>query len=155
MSNLGTLTRNGDNNAVELTLDGTSPMAQYNIFQNRFYGGDLFIHYKTNIPFGGWSMFNIEAVGYNYGTGQAIRCNWCCHISYGNGFYSQELSQIYPGLSANRIYNSTDGYVVIVATGGSMYFAGWSLNAYTLNPTGPFTVTILASVQTASNSNAY
>lgn len=161
MSNLGTFTRTYDNTVVNLTLpntgvDGqTGVNAQYNIYQNRFYGGNLYIHYKTNIPFGGWSMHNIEAVGYNYGNSLPIRCNWCFHVSYGNGFYSQDLSQIYNGLSADRIYNSSDGYVVIVAYSYTMYFAGWSLNAYAFNPTGPFEVSILASVQTSSNSNYY
>lgn len=159
MSNLGTFTRNRDNTPVILTLPNTGQdgqqgvNAQYNIFENRFYGGDVFIHYKTNIPFGGWSMHNIEAVGYNYGNALPIRCNWCFHIS--GGFYQQELSNIYSGLTANRTYNSGDGYVVIVASANTMYFAGWSLNAYALNPTGPFEVAILASVQTSSNSNYY
>ena len=162
MSNLGTFTRNNiSSGEVKLTLPNTGAdgqqgvNAQYNIFQNRFYGGDVFWHYKTNIPFGGWSMHNIEAVGYNYGNSLPIRCNWCFHVSYGNGFYSQELSNIYSGLTANRLYNSGDGYVVFVASANTSYYAGWSINAYSLNPTGPFDVSILASVQTSSNSNYY
>jgi hypothetical protein len=161
MSNLGTFTRTRDNSIVNLTLpnvgaDGqTGVNAQYNIFQNRFYGGGVYWQYKTNIPFSGWSMHNIEAVGYNYGNSLPIRCNWCFHVSYGGGFYSTEVSNIYSGLTANRMYNSGDGYVVIVASANTAYFAGWSLNAYALNPTGPFDVSILASVQMDSDYNYY
>lgn len=161
MSNLGTFTRTSSQpDIINLTLPNTGQdgqqgvNAQYNIFENRWYGGDTFWHYKTNIPFGGWSMHNIEAVGYSYGSQLPIRCNWVFHVSYGNGFYQTELSQIYSGLSANRLYNSGDGYVVFVANGAS-YFSGWSINAYSLNPTGPFDVQILAAAQSSSNANIY
>ena len=128
---------------------------QYQIYDVRFYGGDIYIHFKTDISFYGWSMHNIEAVGYNYGNSLPIRCNWCFHVSYGNGFYSQELSNIYSGLSADRLYVSSDGYVVFVASSNTMYFAGWSINAYSLNPTGPYDVSITAVAQSASNANYY
>ena len=156
MSNLGTFTRTRDNTVVNLTIPNSGGVnAQYNIFENRFYGGGVYWQYKTNIPFGGWSMHNIEAVGYNYGNSLPIRCNWCFHISYGNGFFSVEYSNIYSGLTALRAYASGDGYVVIVASANTAYFAGWSLNAYALNPTGPFEVSILASVQMDSDYNYY
>lgn len=156
MSNLGTFTRNRDNTVVNLTTPNDGGVnAQYNIFQNRFYGGGVYFQYKTNIPFSGWSMHNIEAVGYNFGNSLPIRCNWCFHISYSNGFYSVEYSTIYGGLSADRAYASSDGYVVIAASSNTAYYAGWSLNAYALNPTGPFEVSILASVQLTSDYNYY
>lgn len=160
MPNYGTFTRtNIANDRLFLTIPnvgeggGAGINAQYNIYENRFYGGDTYWHYKTNIPTYGWSMHNIEAVGYSYGGGVPIRCNWCFHTSNGT-FYSQELSNIYSGLSANRLYASGDNYVVFVATGPS-YFSGWSINAYSLNPTGPFNVQITAAVQTSSNANYY
>jgi hypothetical protein len=161
MPNFGTFTRNRDNTPVRLTLPNTGQdgqqgvNAQYNIFENRFYGGGVYFQYKTNIPFSGWSMHNIEAVGYNYGNSLPIRCNWVFHISYSNGFYQVEYSNIYSGLAAQRAYASSDGYVVIAASTNTAYFAGWSLNAYALNPTGPFEVSILASVQLNSDYNYY
>lgn len=156
MSNLGTFTRTKDNTVVNLTTPNDSGVnAQYNIFQNRFYGGGSFWQYKTNIPFSGWSMHNIEAVGYNYGNSLPIRCNWCFHISYGNGFYSIDYTNIYSGLTALRAYSSGDGYVVIVASANTSYYAGWSFNAYAVNPTGTFDVSILASVQMDSDYNYY
>jgi hypothetical protein len=159
MSNLGTLTRTNDVNQTRLTLpntgaDGQSGInVQYNIYQNRFYGGDTYFHYKTNIPMYGWSMHHIEAVGYTYGNGYAVRCYWCFHVS-GGGFYNANIGRIYFGLNANTYYSSSDGYAVIVAQGDS-YFSGWSFNAYSLNPTGPFNVQITAAVQTNTNANYY
>lgn len=165
MSNLGTLTRNkitlpGNNIPGNTGLMLTTPndgnlAAQYQIYDVRFYGGDVYVHFKTDISFYGWSMHNIEAVGYNYGRSQPIRCNWCFHVSYGGGFYSQELSNVYSGLAADRLYYSSDGYVVFVASSNTMYFAGWSINAYSLNPTGPYDVSITAVAQSSSNANVY
>lgn len=130
---------------------------QYCFYENRFYGGDVYFHYKTNIPFSQWAMYNIEAVGYNYGNSLPIRCTWNFHISYGNGFYSVQYQNTYSGLAANRLYNSSDGYVVLVASSNTAYFAGWSFNAYTTNaiPQGGFEISMLAVVQTSSNSNYY
>lgn len=161
MSNLGTFTRNRDNTVVNLTLPNTGQdgqegiNAQYNIFENRFYGGGVYFQYKTNIPFSGWSMHNIEAVGYNYGNSLPIRCNWVFHVSGGGGPHQPEYSNIYGGLTAQRVYNSSDGYAVVAASTNTAYFAGWSLNAYALNPTGPVNVSILASVQLNSDYNYY
>lgn len=129
---------------------------QYCFYENRFYGGGEYWHYKTNIPYSQWAMYNIEAVGYNYGANLPIRCTWNFHISYGNGFYNTQLQNSYSGLTANRLYNSSDGYVVLVANGNS-YYSGWSFNAYTVNaiPGGGFEIAMLAAVQTSSNSNYY
>lgn len=129
---------------------------QYCFFENRYYGGDTYWHYKTNIPFSQWAMYNIEAVGYSYGSGLPIRCTWNFHISFGNGFYSVQYQNTYSGLTADRLYNSSDGYVVLVANGAS-YFSGWSFNAYTTNaiPQGGFEIAMLAVVQTSSNANYY
>lgn len=134
----------------------TGVRVQYCFYENRFYGGDTYWHYKTNIPYSQWGMYNIEAVGYNYGAALPIRCTWNFHISYGNGFYSVQLIKSYDGLNADRLYNSSDGYVVLVAQGNS-YFAGWSFNAYITNaiPGGGFEVSMLAAVQTSSNANYY
>jgi hypothetical protein len=97
----------------------------------------------------------IEAVGYNYGNSLPIRCAWAFHVSYGGGIYSQDLRQAYTGLTPDRIYAAGDGNMVIVAYANTMYFAGWSLNAYSLNPTGPYDVSIVAVAQSSSNGNVY
>jgi hypothetical protein len=156
-------TSNRVNLQNNVMLDGagvggnTGVRVQYCFYENRYYGGNLYFHYKTNIPYTQWAMYNIEAVGYNYGSGQPIRCTWNFHISYGNGFYSVQYQNTYSGLSANTLYRSSDGYVVLVANAPSAYFAGWSFNAYTTNaiPQGGFEISMLAVAQTASNANYY
>lgn len=163
MPNYGTLSRNkislpgnnipGNTGFMLTTPNDGSLAAQYQIYDVRFYGGDTYIHFKTDIATSSWSMHNIEAVGYNFGRNQPIRCNWCFHVS--GGIFNQELSNIYSGLGANRIYASSDGYIVIVAYADTMYYAGWTLNAYSVNATGPFDVSILAVAQSSSNANVY
>lgn len=127
---------------------------QYNIWEGRYYGGDAYFHFKTNIPYSSWKMFRIEAVGYSYGAGLAIRSVWCFHTSYGSGLYQIDKQNYYNGGQAVDIYNSSDNYIVPVFYTPS-YYSGWSLNAYTLNPTGVFNVAIQAVAQRPNNSPYY
>ena len=137
-------------------LGNTRPAGgvQYAIFRDRYYGGDSYYHYKTNIPMNN-TMCMIEAIGYSYGSNTAIRCSWVFYTyAPSNTTINIGLQNVYSGLSADGVYSSTDGYAVIRATGAS-YFSGWVFNAYCLNPTGyNFEVSITASVQT-TNSGIY
>ena len=121
-----------------------TPGIQYNIWEGRYYGGNNYFHHKTNIPYSSWAMFRIEAVGYSYGAGLAIRSIFCFHTS--TGIYNTDLRDYYAGMKADSIYNSTDNYIVLVCYTPS-YYSGWCLNAYTLNPTGIFNVQIQAVAQ--------
>lgn len=134
-------------------LDPT-PGIQYNIWEGRYYGGDNYFHFKTNIPYSSWAMFRIEAVGYSYGANLAIRSVFCFHTSYGSGIYSIDKQNYYSGMEASDIYNSSDNYIVLVFYTPS-YYSGWSINAYTLNPTGTFNVQIQSVAQRPNNSPYY
>lgn len=123
---------------------------QYNIWEGRYYGGDNYFHHKTNISFSSWSMHRIEAVGYSYGANAAIRSVLCFHVSYGNGFYQIDKRNWYAGMEAVDLYVSSDNYVVCIFFTPS-YYSGWSINAYTLNPTGTYNVQILAVAQRPNN----
>jgi hypothetical protein len=128
---------------------------KYNIWEGRYYGGDTYFHFKTNMSGNSWNMAMVEAVGDSYGSNQAIRCAWGWHVSsWCGGLYSVALQNFYGGLDANGIYMSSDCYVVLRAN-GAPYFSGWCLNAYTLNPTGDFDLQITASVQTSNGGNYY
>ena len=127
--------------------------AQMNFFQHRFYGGNTYFHYKTNLQLSTFVMVTIEAVGYAYGANQAIRSAW--------NFYSYiylvhgTVQNYYGGMSAHGVYVSSDNYVCIRAS-CAPYYSGWSFNAYTQNPTGyNTTVSFLASVQTDNGGNYY
>ena len=123
---------------------------KYNIWEGRYYGGNNYFHHKTNMPVGGWYMAMVEAVGYSYGANQAIRCSWCWHVSYG-GIYNTGGQNAYEGMQVSGTYISSDGYVVFVGYTPS-YYTGWTINAYTLNPTGNFDLQITAVAQTGSAS---
>jgi hypothetical protein len=132
-----------------------APGVQLGFFKDRYYGGNSYYHYKTNIPMNN-TMCMIEAIGYSYGSNIPIRTAWCFYTyAPANTTISVGLQDAYSGLSAHGVYSSSDGYAVIRATGAS-YYSGWVFNAYCLNPTGyNFNVGILASVQTDNAGNYY
>lgn len=132
-----------------------APGVQLGFFRDRYYGGDNYFHYKTNIPLN-YTMCMIEAIGYAYGAGQAIRSAWCFYTyAPANDVINVGLQNTYGGMSAHGVYKSSDGYAVIRAYCPS-YYSGWIFNAYCLNPTGyNFQVSILASVQTSNTGNYY
>jgi hypothetical protein len=132
-----------------------APGVQLGFFKDRYYGGNSYYHYKTNIPLN-YTMCMIEAVGYSYGNNTAIRCAWCFYTyAPANDVINVGLQNTYSGLSAHGVYKSSDGYAVIRASGAS-YYSGWVLNAYCLNPTGyNYNVSITASVQTDNAGNYY
>jgi hypothetical protein len=49
---------------------------QHDFYQNRYYGGNTYFHYKTNIALATYTMVMIEAIGYAYGANQSIRSSW-------------------------------------------------------------------------------
>lgn len=126
---------------------------KYNFFQHRFYGGDNYFHYKTNIALGTYVMIMLEAIGYAYGANQSIRSSW---VGYSYSYLAQAgVADVYGGLNAHGVYTSSDGYICIRAYCPS-YFSGWSFNAYTLNPAGyNADVTFTAVVQTSNSGNYY
>ena len=132
-----------------------APGVQLGFFKDRYYGGNNYFHYKTNINMSN-IMCTIEAVGYSYGAGTAIRSAWCFYSYGGSGTaISIGTSNVYSGMNAHGVYTSSDGYVVIRAYTPS-YYSGWIFNAYCLNPTGyNFNVSVTASVQTDNAGNYY
>jgi hypothetical protein len=132
-----------------------APGVQLGFFKDRYYGGNNYFHYKTNINMNN-IMCTIEAVGYSYGANLPIRCAWSFYAYAGNNStISIGTSNVYGGMSAHGVYTSSDGYVVIRANCAS-YYSGWVLNAYCLNPTGyNFNVSVTASVQTDNAGNYY
>jgi hypothetical protein len=137
---------------------GTSPIYQRAIYWfNTTAGSPLYIHLKTNIPANSNQMFYIEAEGYNYGRAQPILCSWTGYPWSGSGTtINVSLTNFYPGMAADGVYQSSDNYVVLRASSiTSNYYNGFIINAVMANPNGfGFQVSILASVQT-DQSGAY
>ena len=125
---------------------------QHDFYQNRYYGGDTYFHYKTNIPLSTYIMVMIEAIGYAYGAGRGIRSSW---VFYSYAYLANASTQnVYGGLDAHGVYVASDNYVVIRANAAS-YFSGWTFNAYCLNPTGYNQDISFTAVSQNSNAGAY
>jgi len=122
---------------------------------NTTYSSNGYVQLKTNVG-GDDSMWMFEAVGYNYELSLPVRSMWSWY-SYGSGIYSVGLSNPYSGLTAHRVYAAGDGSSVIVAYASSLYYLGFTVNAYNerANATGQRTPQITASVVMSSDYNYY
>ena len=128
----------------------------YNFFTGS--GSPSYIHMKLNLGPGIDTMYMIEAVGFNYGNGTAIRCAWGFQWSYGPAGYIANvgLQNIYGGMSAHGVYKSSDGYCVIRAYANSHYYNGFMLNGYaTRTDTTHFQLSVISAVQTDNAGNYY
>jgi hypothetical protein len=124
-------------------------------YRDRYYGGNSYFHYKTNVNMNN-IMVMIEAIGYAYGAGAAIRSAVCFYAYAGSGsVISIGTSNVYGGMSMQGAYTSSDGYACFYLYCPS-YYSGWVFNSYTLNPTGyDYDVAISSVTQTSSTSNQY
>lgn len=98
------------------------------------------IHIKTSIPFGAGAlnvMYRFVVEGYNYGSAQAIFSDCVGYATTpGNGNWDSTACNNYASGASMSQYESSDGYVTLKLTSGNFYYAGFSLSAYFLNPTG-------------------
>lgn len=146
-------------NVSQTTIRGNGWMSQYQITTfNTTSGSPNYIHFKTNIINTVDKIVMIEAIGYNYGTAQAIRCSWTFY-AYNSLIYDKGRATIAnTGLSADGIYASSDGYACIRAYSSSHYFTGFILNAHTSgggNMSYGTDVSITAASQNSTSGNYY
>jgi hypothetical protein len=148
--------------AVPLNVQspGTYPgynTAKLNLHYTVTYSGGDYFHYKTNIVKGGGWMGMIEFVGHNFGSGGLPIRSAMCFYAYSatQTLINVGLSNAYPGMIAQTVYQSSDNYAVLVVS-TSYYYSGWVLNAYQVNPTTPgYDLQILAVAQTSSTAAAF
>jgi hypothetical protein len=118
-------------------------------------GSPTYIHIKTNLSTGGDVMYMFEAVGYNYGNGNSVRCAWGLY-AYQNVLYHTGVQTAYGGLSADGIYVSSDNYVCLRGYMNSHYYQGFIINAYpTRTDTTHYNVSITAISQNSTSGNYY
>lgn len=138
-------------------IGGTKPNSGVKLafYRDRYYGGNNYFHYKTNIPMNN-IMVMIEALGYAYGAAVAIRSAVCFYAYAGNSnVINIGTSNVYSGMAMQGAYRSSDGYACFY-TNVSSYYSGWVFNSYALNPTGfDFDVQITSVVQTAATANQF
>ena len=98
------------------------------------------IHIKTSVPIGGTLniMYRYVVEGYNYGGAQAIFSDCVGYATTAtNGTWEGMACNDYASGATLTQYQSSDGYVTLKLTSGvSFYYAGFSLSAWFLNPTG-------------------
>lgn len=95
------------------------------------------VHIKTNIQAGSNTMYRISVDGYNYGE-SALISSLAAGFAYSNGsLLGADVSSLTAGATISQ-YLSTDGYVVIRLDARSFYYAGFSVSAWFVNPTGNF-----------------
>lgn len=131
--------------------------AQYHLFNFYTYSGSpQYVHFKTNVSTSTQKIFMLEAIGFNYGTGQAIRCSWGIYTTGGGGATAKGLQTFSStGLTADGVYASSDGYACIRAyNGSSLYYAGWILNGH-VHPNYSVTLAITAANQNSTSGNYY
>lgn len=109
-----------------------------------------YLHLKTNVPVNRNTMWLVEFVGYAYGASQCIRAGAVFHTS-GGTIYHAGFQNIYPGLTPQAVYTSSDSYVVIRAT-ASFYYTGFVINAYSTAPYTPNEPFRILAVSQNSNS---
>jgi len=125
----------------------------YNFFTGS--GSPSYIHMKLNLGPGIDTMYMIEAIGYNYGNANPVRCAWGFQWSYGV-VRNVGLQKEYNGLDPNGVYASSDGYLCFSATSNTHYYNGFILNAYaTRTDQTHYQVSITAVNQNSTSGNYY
>jgi hypothetical protein len=126
-------------------------VSQQNVYNFATTNGDnSYLHLKTNVPVARNTMWMVEFVGYAYGSAQNIRAAIAFHTS-GGLLYRVGAQTIYPGLTPQTVYTSTDGYAVI-RTVATMYYTGFVINAYSTAPYAPNEPFAILAVAQNSNS---
>lgn len=129
--------------------------SQYNIYSfNTTSGTTTYMHFKTNVSNTANKIVMLEAIGYNYGASQAIRCSWCFYAYNGGTIDRGRQTVANTGLVADGVYSSSDGFAVIRAYTSNPYYIGYILNAHS-GPAGYGTNVQITAVNANTNSGAH
>jgi hypothetical protein len=106
----------------------------YCFWSGNFINQGSYVHFKLNQTANSSTMFNIEGIGYDYGSSQTIGCMWCGYCYSGSNTVINTGTSNYGSAAgvANNIYTSSDGYAVIVAYVPQQYFFQIELNQITI-----------------------
>jgi hypothetical protein len=124
------------------------------IFSLSTYGGNQYVHMKTDQKTNNSNMYRFEYTGYDYGSAQVLAGAWVGYL------YSASDSAISLGIAnwgnrafANSVYRSSDGYLVLVADTAS-YYNSFTIH-YQSGATGQFSPTITAYSQQTGTGSVY
>jgi hypothetical protein len=142
-----------------MPVKSNAPLSIGTGFQQRgianFWDGNFYsyVHIKTSIPQQSYVMPMIELIGYNYGTAAPIRMAF---VIYTYSYLISNWENAYSGVVGNGVYISGDGYVCLRVYAGSLYFVGFSMDAYSVAGAGAqYEVGILAMTANNNAGNAY
>lgn len=96
------------------------------------YSGE-YVHIKTTIAQQTYIMPMIELIGYNYGVAAPIRMAF---VVYTYSYLISGWENAYSGVTGSSVYISGDGYICLRVYAGSMYFCGFSMDAYSVAGNG-------------------
>lgn len=134
------------------------------LFQYRnTVGGTYYVHMKTNIPYyNTYAMVLFEAKGYTYGNGGRVSCSWNWYTyttgtgPYNIQYWTDNDTSSTKGMAASTMYQSSDGYCVIVGYTNGHYYMGFVLDAYLPCPnTGGHDPRITAATYSSSQTGAF
>ena len=127
-----------------------------NFYTFAVYGGNTYMHFKTNLRNTTSQMYCIEARGYDYGNGCSIAGNWVGYMYQPNGTsnpISNSVTNWGNQAFCSNQYLSSDGYLVLVGTMAS-YYCSCTFNSYA-TAQGIMDMRFTATAQTTSNSGAF
>lgn len=127
-----------------------------NFYTFAVYGGNSYMHFKTNLRNTTSQMYVIEARGYDYGNGCSIAGNWCGYMYAPNGTsnpISNSVTNWGNQAFCSNQYLSSDGYLVLVGTMAS-YYCSCTFNSYA-TAQGIMDMRFTATSQTASSTGAF
>ena len=123
------------------------------IYSLNTYGGNQYVHMKTDQRTNNSNMYRFELVGYDYGSAQVLAGAWVGYL------YSGSDSSISNGIAnwgnrgvCNSVYKSSDGYLVLVADIAS-YYCSFIIH-FQSGATGTFAPTITSMYQ-STGAGAY
>ena len=141
------------NSSSYLSVSGGSYMSFYTF---AVYGGNQYMHFKTNLRNTTSQMYVIEARGYDYGSGSSIAGNWCGYMYNPNGVsnpISNSVSNWGNQAFCSNQYLSTDGYLVLVGNMAS-YYCSCTFNSYS-TAQGIFSMQITATSQITTSTGGF
>jgi hypothetical protein len=127
-----------------------------NFYSFAVYGGNQYMHFKTNLRNTTSQMYCIEARGYDYGNGCSIAGNWVGYMYQPNGTsnpISNSVTNWGNQAFCNNQYLSSDGYLVLVGTMAS-YYCSCTFNSY-VTAQGNFDFRFTSYSQTTSSTGAF
>jgi len=108
-------------------------------------GGSTPVHIKTNLPVQSGEMYRFVVEGYAHAMNAPLYCEAVGYMSalspctYNDKVYNRD-----PSVAVLSQYCSQDGFLVLRLSVPDMYYVGFAMSAWFVNPTGTFDISAIA-----------